>query len=87
VCRLSFDCGRAVLEQRCSKVVLARRDNRFEGTVEDKDVSVFVVVTEDAADVSLIKSLLSSEGDVRALVICMAASIDDDDGVGEGMCR
>ena len=49
--------------------------------VEDKDVTVFVVVTDDDADVSLIKSLLSSEGDAR-VVICTIVSTDDDEGEG-----
>ena len=54
--------------------------------VEDKDVTVFVVVTDDAADVSLIKSLLSSEGDAH-VVICTIVSTEDDEGDGEGSCR
>jgi hypothetical protein len=54
--------------------------------VEDKDVTVFVVVTDDAVDVSLIKSLLSSEGDAR-VVICTIVSTEDDEGDGEGSRR
>jgi hypothetical protein len=51
--------------------------------VEDNDVTVFVVVTDDAADVSLMKSLLSNEGDAR-VVICTIVSTEDDEGDGEG---
>jgi hypothetical protein len=51
--------------------------------VEDKDVTVLVVVTDDAADVSLIKSLLSREGDAR-VVICTIVSIEEDEGDREG---
>jgi hypothetical protein len=53
---------------------------------EDKDVTVFVVDTDEAVDVSLIKSLLSSEGDAR-VVICTIVSTEDDEGDGEGSCR
>lgn len=51
--------------------------------VEPRDVTVFVVVTDDAADVSLIKSLLSIEGEVR-LVICIIVSIEDVEGERQG---
>lgn len=52
--------------------------------VEHRDVIVFVVVViDEAADVSLIKSLLSIEGEVR-LVMCIIVSIDDVEGVREG---
>lgn len=57
--------------------------------VEDNDVTVFaVVVTDEAVDVSLMKSLVSSEGDAR-VVICTIVSTedDDDDGGGEGSRR
>jgi hypothetical protein len=53
---------------------------------EDKDVTVFFVDTDEAVDVSLIKSLLSSEGDAR-VVICTIVSTEDDEGDGEGSCR
>lgn len=52
--------------------------------VEAKDVIVFVVVViEDAVDVSLIKSLLSMEGDAR-VVSCTIVSTEEDEGDGEG---
>ena len=51
--------------------------------MEDKDVTVLLVVIEDAADVSLMKSLPSSEGEAR-FVICTIVSIDEDEGDGEG---
>lgn len=72
-------------EYICSKDGLVRRDIG-EGIVEDKDVIVFIVVTDDAVDVSLIKSLLSSEGDAR-VVICTIVSTDDDEGDREGSRR
>ena len=46
------------------------------------DVTVLAVVMEDAADVSLIKSLLSNDGDAR-VVICTIVSTEDDEGVRE----
>jgi len=54
--------------------------------VEAKDVTVLVVVTDDTEDVSLIKSLLSSEGDAR-VVICTIVSTEDDEGDGDGSRR
>jgi len=45
-----------------------------------------VVVIDDAAEVSLIKSLLSIEGDARA-AICTIVSTDDDEGDREGSRR
>lgn len=45
--------------------------------MEERDVNVFVVVTDDAVDVSLIKSLTSSGDDTRA-VTCIIVSTDDD---------
>ena len=51
--------------------------------VEAKDVTVFVVVTDEAVDVSLIKSLVSSEGDAR-VVICTIVSTEDDEDDDEG---
>lgn len=54
--------------------------------VEAKDVTVLDVVTDDAVDVSLIKSLLSREGDAR-VVSCTIVSTEDDDGEGEGSRR
>ena len=55
--------------------------------MDDKDVTVFVVVTDEAVDVSLIKSLLSSEGDVRVAICTIVSTEDDDEGDGEGSCR
>lgn len=68
-------------EQILSQIGLFRR----EGVLEAKDGIVFVVVMviDDAVDMSLIKSLLSYEGEVR-VVICNAESNEDDDGVGDG---
>jgi hypothetical protein len=54
--------------------------------VEVKEVTVLVVVTDDAVDVSLIKSLLSSDGDAR-FVKCTIVSTEDDEGDGEGSRR
>jgi hypothetical protein len=47
--------------------------------VEAKDVTVLTVVTDDAVDVSLIKSLFSAEGDAR-VVSCTIVSTEDDEG-------
>ena len=55
--------------------------------MDDKDVTVFVVVTDEAVDVSLIKSLLSSVGDVHVVICTIVSTEDDDEGDGEGSCR
>jgi hypothetical protein len=54
--------------------------------IEDKDVTVFVVVTDDAVDVSLIKSLPSREGDAR-VVSCIIVSTEDEEGDRESSRR
>lgn len=55
---------------------------------EDKDVNVlaWLLVIDDAIEVSLIKSLLSNDGDARVLLFDMGVvmSIDDKDGEGIG---
>ena len=53
------------------------------GIFDDTDVNVFVAVTDDAVDVSLIKSLLSSEGDASVIVETFL-SIGDGDEDDEG---
>ena len=56
--------------------------------VEDNDVTVFaVVVTDDAVDVSLMKSLVSSEGDARVVICTIVSTEDDEDDGGEGSRR